>query len=360
MFLANKWDIESNWFTDWFYSPTFIQIGDFTIAKYAICILIGLILAYFICSKEGKRLGMDPDVILSEMIWIVPCCILGARIWYMIGDGENTFEYFRSQGYNFFSSFFRLCAYTLGFDESGNFRGISGLAIQGGIFVAFPLAYWRAKAHNYSVISILDMLAPGFLIGQICGRWGNFFNQEAYGIVVGGWEKVGEILIPNLTIDEQWTYLTKTLLVPEFIAKNMFIDATGAVYYYGIVDGVQTYGTIIGSNFYHPAFLYEMLGNLVYFIAYFILRRRKWVKEGFLGGFYLIWYGVVRFFVEYIRCDSLYLGSITFLKMAQLTAILSVVLGVLLVLYCNFIKKTRPIVDIINENKNKQKEEENK
>jgi len=358
LFLANKWDIESNWFTDWFYSPNFIEIGDFVIAKYAVCILIGLILAYFICAKEGKRLGMDPDIVLSEMIWIVPCCILGARIWYMIGDGEETFKLFREQGYNFFSSIFRLIAFTFGFDASGNFNGISGLAIQGGIAVAFPLAYWRAKAHNYSVISILDMLAPGFLIGQICGRWGNFFNQEAYGVVIGGWKSVGNFLVPNIeSLEEQWNYLTKTLCVPSFIAKNMLIDSTGEVYYYGIVNGVQTYGYIIGENFYHPAFYYEMLGNIVAFIGYFILRRRKWVKEGFLGGLYLIWYGVLRFFVEFIRCDSLYLGSITFLKMAQLTAIISVILGILLILYCNFIKKTKPIYEIVSDYKLKSKEE---
>ena len=84
LFFANAWDIDrSNAFLDWFYSSEFV----FGIVKYAVCILIGIILAYFICTAEGMKLGINRDDVLVCVTFVVPLSILGARIWYMVGDG---------------------------------------------------------------------------------------------------------------------------------------------------------------------------------------------------------------------------------------------------------------------------------
>ena len=103
MFLAIKegYINRGNWFTNWFFDPSFIEIGNFQIAKYAICILTGVVLAYIICTKEGEKMGIQKDKVLTALIIILPVAILFARIGYMLTDGESTFATKISQ-YGFF------------------------------------------------------------------------------------------------------------------------------------------------------------------------------------------------------------------------------------------------------------------
>ena len=346
LFFANAWDIDrSNAFLDWFYSSEFV----FGIVKYAVCILIGIILAYFICTAEGMKLGINRDDVLVCVTFVVPLSILGARIWYMIGDGVPTFMDYM-EDYGFFKALLYTFLYTFGYDPIAKiYYGIAGLAIHGGVVVAFVMTIICSKWKKWKFFTVADLVAPGLLIGQICGRWGNFFNQEAHGIVIGGWKLNEETreLIPNLTVTEQYDRLVNTFHVPKFIANFMYMDEGGASYYYGIVDGVQSYGRLNGSNFFHPTFLYESLLNLLGLIIYFILRRVKKIKSGFFLGYYLIWYGIVRFFIEIIRTDSLYLPGTT-LKSAQVTSIAMVLIGILIIVYIYFIKKTENYTDIID------------
>lgn len=345
LFLAEAWDIDrSSTFVDWFYSTEFL----FGIAKYAVCILIGMVIAYFVCTAEGKKLGINPDDILVCVTFVVPLSILGARIWYLLGDGVPTFKDYMDD-YGFFTAIWYTILYTVGYNPVAHYySGLAGLAIHGGVTVAAIMTIICSKWKKWKISIISDLVAPGFFFGQIFGRWGNFFNQEAHGIVVGGWtlNEATKELIPNLTVTEQYARLTNDFHIPKFIANYMYMNEGGSSYYYGIVDGAQSYGTLYGSNFFHPTFLYESLLNTLGLIIYFILRRMKFVKSGFFAGFYLIWYGVVRFFIEIIRTDSLYLPG-TQLKSAQVTSIVMILLGIFIMIYIYFIKKTDNYVDIL-------------
>ena len=132
-----------------------------------------------------------------------------------------------------------------------------------------------------------DILVVSLIIGQAIGRWGNFFNQEAYGAAT-------------------------TL---EFL--NKFIPVRF------IVDGMN-----IGGVYYHPTFLYESLWCLVGFIVLLIIRRMKYTQIGQITGFYLIWYGVGRFFIEILRTDSLMIGP---LKAAQIMSVIMIILGIIII-----------------------------
>ena len=94
MFLAIKdgYINRDNWFSNWFFDTSFFEIGNFQIAKYAVCILTGVIIAYFICTKEGEKMGIKKDKVLTALIIILPVAILFARIGYMLTDGESTFS----------------------------------------------------------------------------------------------------------------------------------------------------------------------------------------------------------------------------------------------------------------------------
>ena len=163
-----------------------------------------------------------------------------------------------------------------------------GLAIHGGIIGAILAIYVYCKKNDWLLLHMLDICAPALIIGQIIGRWGNFFNGEAHGGIVT-------------------RSFLESLHLPEFIINGMYID----------------------GNYYHPTFLYELLLNLICFIILMILRRNKKIKVGFITGIYLMWYSVVRFFVESLRTDSLMLGS---LRMAQVISIVLFIIGLVLII----------------------------
>jgi len=142
---------------------------------------------------------------------------------------------------------------------------------------------------------IADIAGVSYLIAQAIGRWGNFMNQEAHGGIV-----------PGASLDGQREFL-QALFIPEFVINNMYIN----------------------DAYYHPAFLYESIWNLIGFlIAVLILRKVRHLLVGELAAFYAIWYSVGRFFVEGIRTDSLMLTDS--IKVAQFISIVTVV-GVLAV-----------------------------
>lgn len=131
---------------------------------YGIIIALGVLLALWYGMKNGERLGMNPDHIFNTFVVTLPCCILGARAYYIIFDS----------GLSGFKHFF-----------TGGGQGFAGLAIYGGIIMAAVciLVFWRV--YKFSVPAALDITALGLLIGQGIGRWGNFVNQEAYGTFTG-------------------------------------------------------------------------------------------------------------------------------------------------------------------------------
>lgn len=260
-----------------------ISIGPLTIYYYALFILTGVLVALGLGLKEGERLGIKKDYILDGIIIILPLAILGTRLWYV------AFQWDQFSG-----------------DLGRIFRlNEGGLAIHGGFIVAVIATYFYTKVRNIDLFKAVDLIAPGFLIAQAIGRWGNFFNQEAHGFVIG--QTINGV--PNLTLDQQRVFLSQTLRLPDFITNNMYLR------------GPQ------GLNYYHPTFLYESLWNLLGFILILVLRRTKFVRSGDLLAVYLIWYSVGRFAIESMRTDALIIGN-TGLRIAQVISILMILSGV--------------------------------
>ena len=164
-----------------------------------------------------------------------------------------------------------------------------GLAIHGGIIAGAIFIIIYTKKKNLNTLKILDICVPGLLIGQALGRWGNFFNGEAHGPI---------------------TTLEKLKYLPKFIQKGMYID----------------------GNYYMPTFLYESILCIIGLITILIIRRKLKIKNGQITGFYLIWYGIIRFIIESFRTDSLMLSI---LKQAQIISIIMIVMGVILIIKGN-------------------------
>ena len=221
-------------------NPTFSLFG-LEIHWYAVCILIGVVLAVLAGVHEGKKIGIPSDYIYTGVVIVLPCAILGARLWWDIFNAEHIHS---------FTDVFAIWD--------------GGLAIQGGVLAALLTIYIYCRVRKFSFYRILDVVAPGFLIGQICGRWGNFCNHELYGPVVKNVE------------------LFKNLL-PSFITENMYIE----------------------NAYRHPTFLYESLLNLVGLVLMLVARRKfKKLESGDLIGGYLVWYGLVRIPIEILRSNS--------------------------------------------------------
>ena len=285
-FLSNAWDINrANGFINWFYSPDFV----FGIAKYAICILIGIIVAYLVCIKEAEKFGIHHDDAIVCLTIIVPLAILGARIWYMVGDGVSTFSnywtYSREvRGFSGFGSVFTTFFYVVldvvGYNSYyGTYEGISGLAIHGGIIVAFSLAtaccFWK----KWKPLVLCDKVAPGLFIGQIFGRWGNFTNREAFGEYTDG------LFAMRLPISA--------------IRSSEITDAM----WEHVTDGIN-YVQV------SPTFLYESMWNVMILVLMLLyIKHKKFNGEVCL--LYLGGYGLGRMWIESLRTDQLLIPGTT-------------------------------------------------
>lgn len=283
----------------------FLDLGFIVWYKYSVMILTGIIVAVILGLREGKKLGIHSNDIIDGVIIIVPLSIIGTRLWYVIFEWQ--------QYANNLASIFRISD--------------GGLAIHGGFITAVISLYFYTKAKGINIFRTLDIVAPGFLIAQAFGRWGNFFNQEAHGGVIGG-VTAG---VENFTLDQQREFLSGTLHLPDFITNNMYL--------YG-PDGL---------NYYHPTFLYESLWNLVGFVIMLILRRTKLIRSGDLIAFYLIWYGVGRFFIEGMRTDSLYIGN-TGLRTAQIISLIGILIGIVFMVLTRTVWKQKRYSEVLEEN----------
>lgn len=226
---------------------------------YGIIIALGFLLAVFYCSRKAEDYGIVPDDVIDLLIWAVPLCIIGARIYYVIFYLDL---YRKADGSMDFPAMIRIWD--------------GGLAIYGGILMAILVLLIFCKVKKISFLAFADLGSFGMLIGQLVGRWGNFVNVEAYG---------GPTNLP-------W---------------RMGI--------YGIVDGTYQYLEV------HPTFLYESLWNLLGFLllAFVVARRRKFDGQIFLS--YMAWYGLGRAWIEGLRTDSLYFFS-TGLRVSQVLALI--------------------------------------
>ena len=230
-----------------FLIPNSFNIGNITITFYALCILTGVIVAFIFLLREGKKLGISSEDIYLGTLITLPLAIIGARLWYVL----------------FNLSSFHSFGEVIGF-RNGSFEGLSGLAIQGGVIVVVITLIVFSKKRDISLYRLMDAAMPTILIGQIFGRWGNFFNQELYGpVITSEWYKSFV----------HWLF------------------------------GGQMY---IGGAERHPVFFYEGFLNFLGVVFMFVIRRKdkKYLLSGDMAGIYLCWYGAVRIFTESLRLNS--------------------------------------------------------
>ena len=244
--------------------PVAIQIGPLSIRWYALCIMTGLILAVYLAMKEAPRKKINPDDILDFILIAFPLAIIGARLYYVVFDW---FYYVKHPA--------EIIAIWQG-----------GIAIYGGLITGAVVLLVFSYYHFIKPLDFLDIAAPGVMLAQAIGRWGNFINQEAYGKAV-----------------KSLNYL------PDFIRKQMHIDGS--------------YRT--------PTFLYESVWNLLGFAIIMVARRRKnFLKQGEITFFYLIWYGCGRFVIEGMRTDSLmFMG----LRVSQWLSAILVLVGLVALIW---------------------------
>ena len=241
---------------------TGFSIGPLNIHWYGLLIAVGLMLAVVYACRRSKQFGLKEDDLIDGVLCIVPFAIICARLYYCIVEWDQ----YKDDLWSIFHIW----------------KG--GLAIYGGVIGAAIgiVVYAWVKKDKVNLFAVLDITSLGFLIGQSIGRWGNFFNREAFGAETDSFFRMG--------------------------LTNVY---TGEVTYY------------------HPTFLYESVWNLCGFLLlHFLSKRRKYDGQVALG--YVAWYGLGRTFIEGLRMDSLYWGPV---RVSQVLAAVSCAAAVGLLIF---------------------------
>ncbi len=281
---------------------TFLNLGFLTIRWYGLLISISVVIGLFISKKLAKSRNINPQYISDILPSLIISSIIGARAYYVI------FEWRQYSGSNFFTSF-NLFNNVI---QIPSFIAIwqGGIAIHGGLIGGFLCILYFCKSKNIHLKTFIDILIPSIILGQSIGRWGNFFNNEAFGIPT----------------DLPWK-----LFIP---IQNRPIE-------------------FINYQFFHPTFIYESLWNFLIFILlitiFYQQNNKKSVRPGFISCFYLIGYSFGRFWIEGLRIDPLCIGGIPpfcdgGLRMAQFISIFlfsSGLIGIFFLRLKSYKNKTR-------------------
>ncbi|NLA33079.1 MAG: prolipoprotein diacylglyceryl transferase [Mollicutes bacterium] len=267
-------------------NPVFFRLGSFEIRWYSLLLIVGIVLSFFIVSKEAKKFGMNNDFVFNMLFWTIIFGFLGARLYYVVFN----FHLYR----NNLSDIFKV------------WQG--GLAIHGGILFGIATLFLYCKRYKVNTLRILDISAVPLILAQAIGRWGNFFNSEAYGSAT---------TLKHL----------QSLPIPKFV-----------------IDGMN-----IGGIYYTPTFFYESVWCIVGFLILLVVRRFRHIKIGQVTAIYLMWYSFGRFFIEISRTDSLMFFGY---KTAQITSVFLFVAGLILFIYK---AKKSKFADLYNDETNIQK-----
>lgn len=241
-----------------------LELGPIAIRWYGFLIACGVVLGVTLAQWLAQKRGVDPDLVGDLVIWIIIGAIPGARIYYVAFEWEN---------------YAQQPAEILAIWHGG--IAIHG-AILGGLTAAFLFTRWQKVAFW----PLIDLIAPGLILGQAIGRWGNFFNSEAFGRPT---DLPWKLFIPRSNRPAEW----------------------------------------VNFEYFHPTFLYESLWNLGVFallmaLFFWGIRKPGRLKVGTLIFTYFIAYSLGRFWIEGLRTDSLMFGP---LRMAQMISLVQISLG---------------------------------
>ena len=256
-----------------------IHIGNFTIAYYGIIIALGMLIGFYVATHFGKLIDVSEDTLYDIFILVVIFGVIGARAYYVI----FRWDYYQIRPY-----------------EILDIRA-GGLAVFGGIILGVIAIAVYSYIKKVDILKVLDATMMGVVIGQAIGRYGNFFNMEAF----GGY--TNNLLAMRMRTD----YIDQSSIT--FEQKINMIEENGISY-------IQA----------HPTFFYESFLNILLFIVLIIIIKKYYKFKGQILATYLIGYGVIRFFVESLRTDSLMLGIF---RVSQLVAVACVVLGGIIYVY---------------------------
>ncbi len=288
------------------------SIFGIDIAWYAIIILSGAVIAtlygYY---RFGKPLGLNSDTVFTGFVIGLLCGVVGARLYYVIFSASSGEAHYNS------------------IIEIISPRG-GGLAIHGGIIAGAIFLFLYCKKKHIKLLYLLEIAMPLILFAQVVGRWGNFMNQEAFGglVQVSELDNLGVLtsttILPDSVLLAQREALSH-LLVPEFIINRMYVRSSTA-------------SGFICAGYYYPTFYFESMANLLGIVIYMIVRKHwKKILVGDGISFYLIWYGIVRLFIELMRTDPLLLGK-TGIRVAVLTSVIYIILGIILAIVRRVLK----------------------
>lgn len=266
------------------------------IAYYGVIIALGMLAGALVAYREAKKTGQKVDDYIDFTLYTLIAAIIGARIYYVIFE----WDYYSAHPLEIF-----------------NLRA-GGLAIYGGVLASALTLFIFTKVKKLKFWLMADTAAQGLIIGQIIGRWGNFFNREAF----GGY--TDSLFAMQLPVSEAKG------ITQELIEHLVTIDG---------VSYVQV----------HPTFLYEGTWNLLLFIGICLYKRHK-KFDGEIFAIYLMGYGVGRFIIEGLRTDQLVIKALGGIAASQVLSIILIVLAVAFVIYNRVqLKKRTPVTKDGNE-----------
>lgn len=244
--------------------PIIVQIGGFSLRWYGLLISVALLVGIQISQRLAKQRQINPDSVLDLVLWLAIAAFPAARLYYVLFSWQR----FQSQPW------WKVFAIWEG-----------GIAIHGAILGGTVALAIFARRHKLPFLQLTDIVAPALILGQAIGRWGNFFNSEAFG-------------------------------APTDLPWKLFIPVA------------QRPPGLADQAYYHPTFLYESLWNLAVFAL--LLRVFPRTQPGTVTALYLIGYSLGRIWIEGLRTDSLMVGP---LRIAQLVSLVAIALGCALLVW---------------------------
>ena len=243
------------------------ELGFLRVYWYGLLVTLGVLAGTWVAALEAKRRGDDPNIVWDSALWVILLGLIGARLYHVFSSPNDGSQ----GGWAYYSQHpIQIIAIWQG-----------GLGIYGGLLGGALGILLVCIRRRLRFLRLADSIAPGVLLGQAIGRWGNYFNQELYGGPTGSswW---------GITID------------PPYRIRTPSADFTDLTRY-------------PPETRFHPTFLYESIWNLVGFIGLLWLARRRGqhLREGDIGAAYLIWYGSGRLWIELLfRPDAWTLGGV--------------------------------------------------